>query len=483
MVVPYLKKNGKYSLYNTAYDFKEDDKEFRFPFDKTNKDKLDNKEFNFIHPFADGFAIAENDDNQCFINVKGEIIKTEHKYFSLRNFENGIAVGCRDLRLGYSKYRFINKNGREIIDRDFNEYHRLKKGFIQVTEYIGYSFPYDDDFFPTTIANGLMDYSGFLIIEPIIDASFFLLKNFIKVYCLSVRGNSTFYFDYNGNQIFDEKFNKFEYIDTLEEGRGIAQLKTKEYVIIDDELNVIKNLGVLSHLDLGMSYSIFEDSSYSNFIAGLCAIKRDGKWGFIDINGNYVFKPKYDYAGAFTDYKSWSVFSKGCAIVGMNLGSRIRYGAINSKFEEITEFIYEEMNFFEENISTVRIKDKWGAINSEGKIVVPIEFTYISTYCCDGFIEVGLGDYDSNMFVGKRGLFNKNGLKITKILFDYIGIFELGFAIVVKGGKYGLINHEGLEVVQCRYNDLSGNPSSGYIAKLDGVKFYMDSSGREFREE
>ena len=54
MIVPVLRKNKKYSLYNTFDDFKPEDRKF----DLTNIYKLEREEFDFIGPFIEDIAIA-----------------------------------------------------------------------------------------------------------------------------------------------------------------------------------------------------------------------------------------------------------------------------------------------------------------------------------------------------------------------------------------------------------------------------------------
>ncbi|HEY6144419.1 MAG TPA: WG repeat-containing protein [Flavobacterium sp.] len=477
MILPYLKKNRKFSLYDTTFDFREGDKEFRAYGDNTNKDRLGYEEFDFIHPFVEGFAIAEeNNKLPCFINKEGEILRTEQKYSDLRNFKNGIAAG-RSFELGIRfRFRFFNKSGKEIIDQAFDSYHFRENGLIDVRNTpIG---EYSDD----KDSTGLLDSTGFLIFEPQNDASYyFLSKNLIKVYGEDQHG----YFDVNGNQIFDIKIKQFYDIGGFENGRSIAVLVTDEYAVIDEEFNIIKKLGKTNDLEFGENFFSSEGPwSRFFFIGGFCPIEQNGKWGYINSDGDYVLKPTYDYGGYFSDYKAWSVNSKGCTVVGKKEGATIKYGAINSNFEIIAEFVYDEMGEFAENISIVKVGEKWGAINSEGKVVVPIDFTYIN-YCYKGLIIVGLGDYTGdrfNSFVGKYGLYDKNGSKITKIIFDYIGDHNNSFIIVKSDGKYGLINDRGNEVVRCKYDNLSGDPYSGYLAELEGVRFYLDSNGREFRE-
>jgi hypothetical protein len=233
---------------------------------------------------------------------------------------------------------------------------------------------------------------------------------------------------------------------------------------------------------LGESYFIFENYYDTRFFRGLCAFKKEGKWGIINSDGEFVLNPKYDFIGAFTDFKSWKHDSSGCAVVGKLINSKMKYNIINSNFDELNSFIFDEIELFDEDIAEVKINNKWGAINSKGEIIIPVEYNFISTYLNNGFIKVGLGDYDSNSFVGYYGFFDKNGKKISKIIYEVLGMFENGFAVCKKNNKYGLLNENGYEVIRCRYDNLEFKQNDLYLADLNGVKFYINSKGREYRQ-
>ena len=48
-----------------------------------------------------------------------------------------------------------------------------------------------------------------------------------------------------------------------------------------------------------------------------------------------------------------------------------------------------------------------------------------------------------------------DGKKISNTIYDYIAVFSEGFAVVEKSGKYGYINTNGEEVIECKYDDAS----------------------------
>lgn len=57
---------------------------------------------------------------------------------------------------------------------------------------------------------------------------------------------------------------------------------------------------------------VFDDDDSYIFIENLCALKRDGKWGFIDVNGNWVIQPIYNQWGTDPPF-----FSGGICLVSV----------------------------------------------------------------------------------------------------------------------------------------------------------------------
>jgi hypothetical protein len=484
MIIPYLKENGMFSLYNTVFDYKEGDKNFRSFGDKTDYSRFGYDEYDFIGPFKEGYAIAKIGKSSFYIDSEEKRLKLNHKYFEIREFKNGLAAVSREFNSisGNNQWRFINKNGIEVIDDCFDQYIQHSNGYINVTKYSGYA-PSRNGFGtdPDEYSHGIIQNNGNIVCEIKENASAFFHKKFIHI---SIKGDQYTYFnsyvDYNGTELNNKVFSEFEYIGNTIENLGIAKLKKNhEYVVIDDDLNIIKNLGNIE--GIGEQYVIFPNLYGCYFYGKVCPIKLNRKWGLINEKGEFVISPKYDFIGGFTDIKEWKLNSYGCAPVGIEINSVLKYSAINSQFQEISEFLYDEICLFEEGIATVRIGEKWGAMNSLGEIIVPIEFNHISD-CHNGFIEVGLGDYE-RFFIGHFGFFDKLGKKITKIVYESLRGFENGFSIFKKNGFYGLLNNFGNEVIYAKYEELEYVYEDIYLAKKDGLKYYIDTTGREFKHK
>ena len=75
---------------------------------------------------------------------------------------------------------------------------------------------------------------------------------------------------------------------------------------------------------------------------------------------------------------------------------------------------------------------------------------------------------------GKYGFIDHNGKEVIECKYDYVGSFEEGIA-----GKYGFIDHNGKEVIECKY-DYVGSFEEG-IAKveIDDNRGFIDHNGKE----
>ena len=94
---------------------------------------------------------------------------------------------------------------------------------------------------------------------------------------------------------------------------------------------------------------------------GTFAVKKNGLWGFIDIEGNEIITPQYE---------KYSSFKNGIAIVRKNRNS----GYINKKGEEITPLKYWKCQPFYGNITIAQTHDlKTEVIDKNGNILFESE--------------------------------------------------------------------------------------------------------------
>jgi hypothetical protein len=206
---------------------------------------------------------------------------------------------------------------------------------------------------------------------------------------------------------------------------------------------------------------------FSDGLAGVCAY---GKWGFIDKYGNEVIPPKYD------DIKRR--FYKGIAAVELNG----KIGFIDSLGNEITPFNYDyvDNSGFREGFSWVSKDKKNGAINREGKEIVPLIY-YGTVGFHNGLARVALIDYSSKGWYSKYGYCDTTGKVVIPIIYFETDYYEEGLINVrlEQKGKCGYIDKEGKTVIPFKYD--YALPFREGIAKVKiGEKYgYIDKKGNE----
>lgn len=192
-------------------------------------------------------------------------------------------------------------------------------------------------------------------------------------------------------------------------------------------------------------------------IRGHTIIKEyEGKAGIVDIYGNIIVPLQYD--------KIETLFSSGPARAYKNE----KYGCVDIDGNEVVPFVYDSISAWGEYLggtALVELKGKYGVINKNGEVIVPIKYK------------------DESEAIEKNKNIDKNKIQKTKAKkskqpteeikdkvvrgffprddeveipsgFTKIGYFDQGNAIVFKDGKYGLINTKCEIVIPTKYDFL-----------------------------
>lgn len=167
------------------------------------------------------------------------------------------------------------------------------------------------------------------------------------------------------NDLGDYKIIGDTYVVTPPHGESFYLYKN--YGVTDKDGNIIihqKYRKILPHTD---KRAMFEDN--------------DGNIGFFDENWNIVIDAKY-----FSNGPAIS-FSEGYAAIGKRHDTEfIKWGYIDRDGNEITEFIYDHAEAFENGEAWVGIDEevfggfntklKWGKIDTKGNLIKPFKFAY-----------------------------------------------------------------------------------------------------------
>lgn len=197
------------------------------------------------------------------------------------------------------------------------------------------------------------------------------------------------------------------------------------------------------------------DNAYS-FSKGLAVINKDGKYGVIDKQDNEIIPCKYKWSA--------SAYSEGL----LEVSKEGKYGYIDTKGKEVIPCQYDEAYFFSEGLAVVGYmvdyNIKYGVIDKQGNEIAPCEYEKTSYRFSEGLLAVKRKD--------KYGYIDKQGKEIIPCIYDYAYDFSEGMAVIVsEDGKRCVIDKKGNKVLP-----LSCNGATGFS---EGMLLVTETTGKE----
>lgn len=221
----------------------------------------------------------------------------------------------------------------------------------------------------------------------------------------------------------------------------------------------------------------------------LCAAKSNSKWGFIDIKGNWVIKPRFDstshfyggYATIFTKQQKCGLINEvGRTIIapvydyvghvedGMCLIlNDDKFGYFNLSTLEVISPQFEDAEDFAESLAGVQNQmGKWGFIDKHNRVVIPFNFDAVNKDFRGDTAEVTLGNEDVYInkagkilgvappkstvrkreligTSGRLGLMKPTGEIVMPPIYDYFGYAQDSVFWFRLKGKFGLADSDG----------------------------------------
>ena len=289
---------------------------------------------------------------------------------------------------------------------------------------------------------GVIDVTGKTIIEPKYDV-IILHKN--SQYITVREGDKFGVIDYANNIILMPVYDDIKFSDNSQYARitkggkvGIVDLQSKKERIFED-INVQRKGKVDSH--------------------GRCAYSEDiedGTWGVISIDGLVVPSGKY---------RDINLLDNGLIKVSRQserLTFKPLYGLLNDNGEEILPLEYTYISSFYSNRAKICVGGKydedgeikygkWGVIDNTGRLVVDCKYDSI-TLCENGVIKVSnsSGEIDE---IPEYGLFDENGNEILSIKYSSISSFINRRAVV----RFGAVKEVNEIAVHAHRRETTGS--------------------------
>ena len=175
----------------------------------------------------------------------------------------------------------------------------------------------------------------------------------------------------------------------------------------------------------------------------------------------------------------------------------IRFGYTDKFGKTLIPSKYEDARQFSEGLAAVKLNRKWGFIDANDSIVIPLAYGWASSFGEYGFEGLSIVKIDNNFergvgitSLGKTGLINKAGEVILPLSYVYIAPIVNGLTLINDGsaaieetdsynGKYGFINSEGKIVVPCLYDRAEPFLSKISLVKKNGKWGGLNLHGKE----
>jgi hypothetical protein len=194
---------------------------------------------------------------------------------------------------------------------------------------------------------------------------------------------------------------------------------------------------------------------------------------YLDGNGKVVLTlPKEIY-----DARS---FNNGVARVGKkidivqnkfgvdisNLGYQFAFMKKDGSYA--TDFIFDDADDMDQGLARFLQGTKFGLIDSNGTIVLPAEYQFISSF------NEGLAVVNK---LGKFGFINRKGEMVIEATYTYAKEFNEGLAAVEVEGKFGFINTSGALVIPALYDDIRPFSEGRAAVFYQGKWAFIDPKG------
>jgi len=187
-----------------------------------------------------------------------------------------------------------------------------------------------------------------------------------------------------------------------------------------------------------------------------------------------------------SEYDKIEAFQDGMCVVWKNK----LCGFLNKRGEEIIPCKYEDFGLTSGGLTTVKLNNKWGAIDYRGEFKIPLQYDYCMTRNNDDYWNVSKDgkwewDFGGQHYVGgKWGLCDKYGHEIIPCIFAHEVRVEEGFFIgsksrlgsdvtVIKPNGDYLFSDLSFEEMRVIYGDLSL-----FLIKQDGKWGIIGLNGR-----
>ncbi len=302
----------------------------------------------------------------------------------------------------------------------------------------------DDQFIARYINSwGVVSFHDDFIIPPNFDSIFTAGR-----YYLAKMGSATSIFSSEGSLliktgdkvIYDSDNSLIKILD--EDGRSF--IMTEEGQLLPSKYDDAIKMGRFILLNSKGYFTIFENDNYIlspsdkvenvlGFASGFFHIIKDGKHGFVDLQGNLRIANRYEDA---RDYQS------GLAAVKIGKG----WGFIDASERLVIQPHYAEVSSFSDGLAIAKENGKYGLLDSQGKNIVSFSWEHIERLITGNYLLTSLN--------GKKGLADNEGKIILRPNYEELLDTPQGLVVATKGSFKGVLDYNGYTKTPFDYKEI-----------------------------
>ena len=211
--------------------------------------------------------------------------------------------------------------------------------------------------------------------------------------------------------------------------------------------------------------------------------EKTNRVGYIDKDGQLIIPFEFDaiVAGEGGESLEFNDFSEGLAAVSKN----DKYGFIDTKGKVVIEPKYEWASSFSDGLAIVSTEGLYGAIDKQGKTVIPLEYESLGDFQ-DGSAAAARPAKDPEDYESKYGLINKKNEVVIPFMYESMGNLSESLIAVKKDDKWGYVDttNKSIIPINLKYetvNDFSDGLAAvfNYQEDSDNLKYgYIDKTGK-----
>lgn len=376
--------------------------------------------YDSIRLYRDGaYTIVEDEEKASYLNFNAKPL-TDKWYDAAQPFgEDGIARAKAN-----SKEMYISTTGKEIFEADSLQTFKNGRGiFLKDKKW------------------GWVNEEGREIVVPQFDEVLFSTKEKLVV----------------------KKDNKIFLVDG--QGKVIQEIHAdRKSILLTEEALIFEQRPTFYLVDLLRSkYQQLQYDEVGDISDGAIVVKKDGRYGYVDINGQEVIPPENVAASFSTDQLLFVKRSLQDGFVAYDKELKIQF--------QLPKDLFFLGPFQSGRAKVMNAQGLMGFIDRSGHLVVPCKYPLVGDY-----------HYGKAIYRSVNGLFgylNTDGKEVIPAVYQFVSDFDVsGYAAVVKDQKFGFIDEKGGVTIAFQYDMVLSLSNGVASVKKDGKVGYVNMQNK-----